>query len=52
MKIKEELIGAEIVNGKSNSKDEIEYLLLVQGGKVLRLRPKHLNDVIICEVLG
>lgn len=49
MDIKKRLIGAEVVNGKDNGKGEIEYLFLQKGDRLIILKPKHINDVFICE---
>ena len=49
MNIKERLIGAEVVNGKDDGKGGIEYLILQKGDRLMILKPKHINDVLICE---
>ena len=49
MNIKERLIGAEVVNGKDNEKGGIEYLILQKGDRIMILKPKRINDVLICE---
>ena len=49
MSIKERLIGAEVVNGKDNGKGGIEYLVLQKNNRLYILKPKRINDVLICE---
>ena len=49
MTIKERLIGAKVINGKDNGKGGIEYLILQKGDRLIILKPKHINDMLICE---
>lgn len=49
MSLKERLIGAEVVNGKDNGKGGIEYLFLQKDDKLMVLKPRRINDTLICE---
>jgi len=49
MSIKERLVGAKVVNGKDNGKSGIEYLFLQKDDKLIVLKPRRIDDVIICE---
>jgi hypothetical protein len=46
MRIRDSLIGAEIVNGKDNGKGGIEYLIVLKDGRLAMLKPSR-NDATI-----